>query len=258
MKPRITFVVVSVSDRINELNHMVESIMQYPKFDGYDICLCYQDYLGNADMIAHKERYAKILIEPEKMGCNGARIHLLKNIKYDYYINLDDDMELVDQTDYTKAIRKAAEPYTGFVLTNWARSRTILETKIPKMEDKFVKQTMVYQGGGMVYSDKIAALIRQLPIEKTMFDDIWCITPYIHGYNNYRYLGSLALHFICSSGGMRLFMKEENPKLAAAEYINYKKGKRPGEWLIPLDKDINDWAKFLHDKNEQRMKNAKN
>ena len=245
--------IVSVSDRVEELNNLVESIMKYRKFDGYDLCLCYQDYLGNEDKIKYRERYAKILIEPQKMGCNGARIHLLRNIKYDFYINLDDDMELVDQTDYVAAIKKAAERGTGFVLTNWARSRKILEAKIPKMSDTFVKQTMVYQGGGMVYSERVAKIIRKLPVEKTMFDDIWCISTYINGLDNYRYLGSLALHFICSTGGMRLFMREENPKLAAEEYINYRKGKRPGEWLIPLDSDINDWAKFLHEKRKNNV-----
>lgn len=246
---KCTFVIVSVSDRVNELNHLLESIMKFRKFDDYSICLCYQDYLGNADLIKYKDRYEKILIVPEKMGCNGARIYLLQNISYDFYINLDDDMELVEQTNYTNAIRKASENGTGFVLTNWARSETILKTKIPKMADKFIPQVMVYQGGGMVYSEKIAKLIRKLPIEKTMFDDIWCITTYVNGYMNYRYQGSLALHYICSTGGMRLFMREENPKLACEEYINYKKGKKENEWHIPLDEDINEWAKFLHQKN---------
>lgn len=243
---RKTFVIVSVSDRVEELNHLIESIMKYEKFNDYDICLCYQDYLGNQNKIKYRERYATILIEPEKMGCNGARIHLLKHIDYDIYINLDDDMLLVDQTNYDKAIEKALEPHTGFVLTNWARSEKMLEKKIPMMTEKFVKQTMVYQGGGMVYANKIAELIRKLPVKKTMFDDIWCITSYVNGYDNYRYLGSLALHFICSKGGMRLFMREENPELACPEYINYKKAQRENEWYIPLDKDINEYAKQLH------------
>lgn len=248
---RCAFVIVSVSDRVNELNNLVESIMRYDKFNDYSLCLCYQDYLNNAGLIKYKDRYDKILIVPEKMGCNGARVYLLRHIAYDFYINLDDDMELVEQTDYSKAILKAGERGTGFVLTNWARSRTMLEQKIPKMTDKFIPQIMVYQGGGMVYSEKVAKLIRKLPVRKTMFDDIWCITTYINGFNNYRYQGSLALHFICSSGGMRLFMREENPGLAAEEYIDYKRGKREGEWLIPLDKDVNDWARFLHGKNKK-------
>lgn len=252
---KCTFVIVSVSDRVNELNSLVESIMRFDKFNNYSLCLCFQDYLGNSNLIKYRKRYDKIIIEPQKMGCNGARVHLLQNIQgYDFYINLDDDMELVEQTDYTRAIQKASEIGTGFVLTNWARSRKILQDKIPKMSDKFIPQIMVYQGGGMVYSEKIANLMRKLPVEKTMFDDIWCITSYVNGYTNYRYQGSLALHFICSSGGMRLFMKEENPALSAGEFIDYKQGKRAGEWLIPLDKDVNEWAKFLHSKNKEKLK----
>lgn len=248
---RKTFVIVSVSDRVNELNELLESIMHYDKFDDYDVCLCYQDYLGNADKIKYKERYATILVEPEKMGCNGARTHLLQHIDYDIYVNLDDDMLLVNETNYDKAIEKALEPSTGFVLTNWARSISILQQKIPKMKDKFVKQVMIYQGGGMVYSDKIAKLIREIPIKKTMFDDIWCITPYVNGYTNYRYLGSLALHFIGKTGGMQSFMREENPELACPEYINYRKGKRKNEWHIPIDSDINEYARQLHKENKK-------
>lgn len=248
---KVAFVIVSVSDRVNDLNHLIESIMCFRRFDDYDICLCFQDYLGNSDQIKYRDRYAYIDICHEKLGCNGARIRLLQNINYDFYVNLDDDMELVEQTDYSKAIQKANEKGIGFVLTNWARSRNILMSKIPKMEDKFIPQIMVYQGGGMVYSEKIARLIRKLPVEKTLFDDIWCITSYINGYTNYRYQGSLALHFICSSGGMRLFMREEKPKLACKEYIDYKHGKRVNEWLIPLDKDVNSWARFLHNKNKK-------
>lgn len=248
---KITFVIVSVSDRVEQLNNLLESIIRQKKFDGYDINLMYQDYLGNAEKIKYKERYSNIIVVPEKLGCNGARILLLKNISYDVYINLDDDMELVAETNYDRAIEKSLENSTGFVLTNWARSRNILANKIPKMQDKFVKQVMIYQGGGMVYADKIANLIRELPVEKTMFDDIWCITSYINGYTNYRYLGSLALHFICSKGGMRLFMREENPRLNCWQYINYRKGKKENEWLIPDDSDINNYAKKLHNVNKK-------
>ena len=246
---RTTFVIVSVSDRVEQLNSLIESILKFRKFDEYDICLCYQDYLGNADKIKYKDRYAHIFVKPEKMGCNGARVYLLQQIKYDVYINLDDDMELIEQTNYEKAIEKALQPDVGFVLTDWCRARSMLQKKLDNMSDTFHKQIMVYQGGGMVYTEKNAALIRELPVEKTMFDDIWCITTYINGYTNYRYRGSVALHFVCGKGGMRLFMKEENPKLAAEPYINYRHGEK--EWLIPMDSDINDYARMLHKINKK-------
>lgn len=246
---KISFVIVSVSDRVEQLNGLIESIMNQDKFKDYEISLCYQDYLGNQDKIKYRNRYSNIFIVPQKLGCNGARIFLLQKINYDIYINLDDDMLLVNETNYDRAIKKALKNSTGFVLTNWARSEKILENKKPKMCDKFVKQIMIYQGGGMVYSNKIAELIRKLPIEKTRFDDIWCLTAYINGYTNYRYLGSLALHFVCSKGGMRLFMDEEKPKLACENYINYRISKKVGRIHIPLDSDLKEVAHKLHKDN---------
>lgn len=48
-------------------------------------------------------------------------------------------------------------------------------------------------------------------------------------------------------------MREENPGLAATEYINYKHGKRENEWLIPLDKDVNERARKLHEENRKTL-----
>lgn len=248
-------VIISVSDRVDDLNKLVRSIRSREYFDDYDLCLCYQDYMGNSEQIENPEQYATLLVEPEKMGCNGARIHLLNHIEYDVYVNLDDDMLMTDFTNYEPAIELAMEETTGFVLTNWARSEKILNTKIPNMKDEFVKQVMIYQGGGMIYSNKIAEIIRELPIMKTVFDDVWPITAYVNGYVNYRYLGSLTLHFTLGDGGMQTFMREETDLQHSAEdYINYRKGKREGEWLIPMDSDINDKAHMLHRLN--RVKNA--
>jgi hypothetical protein len=249
-----TFVIVSVSDRVNELNRLIESIMNFSRFNEYDINLLFQDDFKNADQIWYKNRYANIFIEPEKMGCNGARVSLLKRIKYDIYINLDDDILLTPWTNYDLAIEKALQPSTGFVLTNWARTEKLLMAKVPNMKNAFVKQIMVYQGGGMVYSDKIAELIRKnVPIKKTVFDDIWPITAYVNGYTNYRFLGSLAIHRICTKGGMHNFMRaNSNLELSAADYINYTAGKKEGTWLIPMDNAVNSKAHELHKLNLKR------
>ena len=251
-----TFVIVSVSDRVHQLNILLESIISSASFKELDICLCYQDYLGNQELIKYRSHYATLLIEPKRMGCDGARIHLLNNIQYDYYINLDDDMELIAATNYEQSIKKAFEPGTGFVLTNWARNHATAEVKARKMRKEFVKQILVYQGGGMVYADKIAALIRMLPIKKTTFDNAWALTAYLHGYTNYRYLGSVAVHKICGQGGMKSFMMEESTELTYEEYINYRYGKRrtgtAWDICIPLDGDIKQNAHDKHIMNKKK------
>ena len=246
-----TFIIISVSDRIEQLNDLVRSIMALD-FADYDLALFFQDYEGDRiKELEHPERFSKIIVTGEKVGCHAARVMLLREVRSDIYINLDDDMLLTKYTRYDKAIEKALQPHVGFVLTNWARTPKLLKEKIPKMSDTFRPQIMCYQGGGMIYSDKIAELIRPLPAQKFMFDDLWAMTAYINGYTNYYYYGSLALHFVCTKGGMRTFMAEEKPPYACADYINYRTLKN-GEYAIGLDADVNEYAKELHRKNLKR------
>lgn len=255
---KVAFVIISVSDRIKELNDLVRSILLHERFEGYELNLMFQDNLKVADQIENREAYKNIFVVPERLGCNGARIELLKRIykDYDVFINLDDDMLMTEHTNYEPAIEKAMEKTTGFVLTNWARTQKIYEGKIAKIRNQFVPQVMVYQGGGMIYTRKIASAMTKLPVEKTTFDNSWCLTSYLLGYTNYRYLGSLTIHMICGKGGMRAFMSEEEHKLTQEEYINYRrseKGRKGHEVCIPLDSDLKPICHEIHKINKQKL-----
>lgn len=253
---RKAFVIVTVSSRVASLNKLLRTMEQYvPDFPAWDVCVFMQDNLGVSDQVDHS-RITKLFVVPELMGCNAARIALLKRIQYDYYCNLDDDIELTEYTHYEPALRKCAEPGTGFVLTNWARTEGLLAQKVPAMSDTFVKQALIYQGGGMLYSDDVAALIRRLPETSTVFDEGWPLTAYINGYTNYRYLGSLAIHRVCTKGGMNEWYKSVDysklPNLFP-QYIDYKQSPR-GEWHIPLDKDLKPLARQMHRDNAGRLR----
>ena len=157
-----TFVLISVSDRVDALNELLDSIRFRPAFKHYHVSLLFQDPDGVADRIRHRDKIANFFIVPEKLGCHGARVELLRRIRYDSYVNLDDDVELTEHTHYQPAIDKAMEPGTGFVLTNWARTRSLLDKKVRSMRHEFIRQALVYQGGGMCYRDEIADLIAYL------------------------------------------------------------------------------------------------
>lgn len=255
MKPesnnRKAFVIVTVSSRVDSLNKLLCTMEEYvPDFDAWDVCVYMQDNLGVKDKV-DTSRITKLFVVDKLMGCNAARIALLKRIQYDIYCNLDDDIELTEYTHYEPAIRKCMEPGTGFVLTNWARTEDLLAKKVPLMTDKFVKQALIYQGGGMLYTDEIAALIRKLPDTPTVFDEGWPLTAYLNGYTNYRYLGSLAIHRICTKGGMNEWYKsvdyDQLPNLFT-QYINYKKALN-GRWHIPMDTELTELAKQTHKQN---------
>lgn len=251
---RKAFVIVSVSDRVEQLNALIRSIKLLHKYNDFDICVLYQDYLGNKDQL--DTRFIdKLYIYPKRLGCNCARIMLLQKIHYDIYCNLDDDMELTEHTNYQPVIDKLMkDKSSGFILTNWARTREIYREKLPKMKDTFIKQCFIYQGGGMLYRDDVAELIRKLPLVETIFDEGWALTAYLNGYDNYRYLGSLALHFICTKGGMRDWYKSidyTKLKNLFPKYINYRKGKDDIEYHIPIDTDLTDLAKEEHRRNKK-------
>lgn len=247
-----TFVIVSVSDRIEQLNELMSGIRRDKRFDDFDICLLYQDYLNNEHLL-RKDLVTKLIVHPKRLGCNCARIMLLREIKYDIYCNLDDDMTLMTFTDYSKPIKKLLNDKTsGFILTNWARTESLYEQKVKQMTDKFVKQCFIYQGGGMLYRDDVAELIRKLPLEETVFDEGWALTAYLKGYENYRYLGSVAIHSICTKGGMAQWYKDiDYTKLSLLfdKYINYRKAKDGVRYHIPIDSDLKTEAKAEHNMN---------
>ena len=250
-----TFVIVSVSSRVNDLNCLLQSLEKYlPDFNEWDVSLLFQDNLGNADKI-NKQHITNFFVEPKLMGCNAARLSLLKRIRYDVYCNLDDDIELTKWTHYEPAIKKILEPDTGFVLTNWARTYEQVEKKSEKMRDVFVKQALIYQGGGMLYNDIIADIVRKLPTKETVFDEGWPLSAYLAGYTNYRYLGSLAVHKICTTGGMREYYKAVDYDALATDfgdYVEYRKAKN-GHYHIPLDGDLKPYAKRIHEENRKAL-----
>lgn len=246
------FIIISVSDRVNALNKLIETIIAFDKFKDFDIWLMFQDYANTIKDIKYHYRYKKILVSKTKLGCLGARLELLKQMpldEYDIFINMDDDMELTPYTNYDNAIKKALEPETGFVLTNWAKSEGWMLKKIPNIKNKFIPQIMVYQGGGMVYSRKIAKLMTEIPSTHAYYDDIIPITSYINGYMNYRDLSSLTIHRIAGKGGMRSYMTEQERPLVCGKYINYRYNSK-GKPRIPLDSDVNEYAKQLHKMNK--------
>lgn len=266
---KVTFVIVSVSDRVHELNELLRSLASFPKWREFDVCLLFQDPDGVSGKIVTPPGVTLHLWRAlEKLGCHGARVQLLRRIHeaskdpsrgigpYDAYVNLDDDMLIVPETDYSPAIEKALLRDVGFVMTNWARTPGLLAKKVPAMMEvratgrSFTKQIMLYNGGGMAYSEKIAALMRELPPVKTAFDCAWPITSYVNGYTNYVFRGSLAVHRVCGMGGMKTFMKETPLHVMCQEWLRFKPAlRRKGncqDVLIPLDADVLPAAKAEH------------
>lgn len=249
-------VVVMVSNRPAMLaNFLVSFTERYP---GLAIAIHSQGEKSVFDeVLAHAQLRSNLHVayymhSEESLGCHASRVLLLQALEgmgFDTYINVDDDVQLIEQTNWAPAIAKAHEPGVGFVLTNWIKHRNGLERAISIMTDEFIAQAMVYNGGGMAYSEDVAKLIRMLPAVPARYDDIWPLTAYLYGYKNYRFRGSLAIHGIMAKGGMTGYMRREPRPLLCTKWITYRylPGQPVGsDYSIPMDSDLKQSAKDEH------------
>jgi hypothetical protein len=258
MSVKPTFIIVTVSDRVEQANALVGQLLDDPRFAGYGMCVRMQDPEGRVGEFQHRNRCTLFQLTDRLEGCHAARVLLLREAHkrgYDGYVNMDDDMEVTEHTDYEPALVKAQERGCGFVMTNWARTRKLLDAKVPAMLDarrgkRFYSQVMLYNGGGMVYGRQVADIIVALPPIPTAFDCAWPLSVYLKGLQSYRDQGSLAIHKVCGTGGMRVFMEATPLHVMGSEWLNFTPASRQdGSCLgvrIPLDKDIKPEARDKH------------
>lgn len=245
-------VMVTVAERAELLNNFLQSLKTY--YPDLPVALHVQGPVVKSDFESFPKglQVAHYRHSLQPLGCHAARIELLRDLEgmgFDTYVNVDDDVELTPDTHWKPAMNKAHEPGVGFVLTNWVRHSKAYPAARERMSHTFKPQIMVYNGGGMAYSEETAKLIRPLEAAPARYDDLWPLTAYIDGRRNYRYLGSLAIHRIMSKGGMSSFMRTEPRPLLAWDHVQYRylsSAPVGTEYSIPSDSDVRPETKAMH------------
>jgi hypothetical protein len=244
-------VVVMVSNRPQLLNQFMVSLVDHQP--GRPIFIHLQGgEEARREVVFPKGLVYDLLVSERSLGCHAARVLALRDLGgqgFKNYINVDDDVTLIPQTNWQPAIDKSNKEGMGFVLTNWIKHHNGLEKAIGIMTEEFLSQVMVYNGGGMAYDNDIANLMRDLDPVPARYDDIWPLTAYLNGYRNYRYRGSLAVHAIMGKGGMTAYMRSEPKPLLCQKWINYRLlTKQPvgSEYSIPMDSDLKPIARITH------------
>jgi hypothetical protein len=231
-----SFLIVSTADRASRCVELLNSIRSHRLYADSPVYVVTQGY--DDDQQKRVDALATDAIHSNtRLGPHVARVMALEEWSADAWINLDDDMLLTEWTDYTLAVRKAMRPGVGFVSGNWARTAAMAADKAPKRQDEFKRQHIVYTAGGLVYSDSTARLILEnLPHDVSMhFDDVeWSLTAYVNGLENFRFLGSIAVHAVVGAGGRKPWIKDtlqdERP-LPPEDLIATPPGKTG--WKIP-------------------------
>lgn len=247
-----SFIIASTGDRKNGLKTLLISLIPYI-LNGWKVYAVCQGY-SEADLSEIKGfiQRGKVFSYPDLIGAHTAKMIALTNGKSDIWCSLDDDMIATSKTDYNKiADILSKDNRIGFISGNWVRSEKQIDKK--DVVDSLVKQKLVFTGGGLLFRDDVAEIVRNIPNEQYLFDDcLWAMYAYINGYENYRYRGSVAIHQICTKGGRRTWIAKTDGKvrvLPPDNLLRVRKGSAQSgynEYLICNDSDLTEEAHRLH------------
>jgi len=250
---RFAILVVSTGDRLASLERFIRSCEEYAP--GVPIVLYGQGF-SREQRAALRAGY-KSLVEPifedELIGPSRARMAALRAVRgqYDAYIGYDDDMELIGLTDVWTIVSLAMRRGTGFVSGNWAR--TMKQALAKPIREDLLKQPIVYTGGGYGFSAEVVDVILAMPDLDYLFDNPqWSLEAYLAGYTNYRWRGSVAVHYVCGAGGRHTWVPRKQRVLPDETFFRLQPGKETSTtgkgngYRIPSSADLLPVAHALH------------
>lgn len=242
------FLVLACVDNRKELLH--DCLCSLSHLDGWRLMLVGQEFSDERKVeIANLVPSGSMLIWcDEKIGMHNAKriaLQEIDSIASDYVVaSIDDDMKFLPITNFDAMAELARRKGVGIVSGNWVRSEKMLMSK--KIKPEIVKQHIVYTAGGMIFDSVIARKIIELGKKDYWCDNTeWSLASYLNGYQNMRYLGSLAIHRILSSGGRKSWVSSSNIKLPDPEYISLKRDAKGG-YHIPSGSELTSYAKSVH------------
>ncbi|CAN5208041.1 hypothetical protein BH09PAT1_BH09PAT1_7490 [soil metagenome] len=240
------FSVISTSDRYEQLCNLIASINKHYSDKGWSIHGVLQGY---SDPQIETLKYLCTINNDWKnfdsrLGMFNSRQESMKIISKRYVgdeytiVCLDDDIEFCAETNFETAIEYAQQSHVGLVSTNWISSEKLLYKKMP--QEKYIKQAIVYTGGGLIIKSEIVEMIVKLEGGNFYSDNVeTSVRVYVAGYENYRYLGSISIHRACRSGGRKAWVNEgEQKKFSDSRLIDTRRCKNYNKPSITNDAEI--------------------
>lgn len=252
--PRVAFLLATVSDRFEMAQTFLRTVREYrPDWPVFVVAQEYtaaQRHIGTGGVRA---RYID-----QRLGMHAAKslglLWMMEHFRGQPYAtcSVDDDMELIPQTKYDPIVEWCQRPGVGLVSAGWAPHET--RASAWPLVDTFVKQPIVYTGGGLFFNHHVAALLlNRLPPTAAFWSDNteWSLATYLAGYENYRYRGSLTIHRVCRTGGRKAWIKAGTRQLPDPRYLTMRPEKnRPGEYCIGASSDLTPLAHATHAANK--------
>ncbi len=255
--------IISMGDREQGMMKVLDSIGEVHPSIGVTAVL--QGYPLDSPVHNHSQ-IEKVLAFPDALGPHSARVIGLSRMLdegYEVIVNMDDDMELVPETDLRPSVLRSRVRGIGLVSNAWRRSpKNIAKATL---ERKFISQPIVETGGGLAYSASTAEVILRGSDKDYLYDDSeWSLRTYLAGLVNQRYLGSVAVHKSMSAGGRLSWVYKKKRALCDERYLTPRPRLRPGltvkrrdgegnTYRIYLTSDLTPMAHQLHKENRANI-----
>lgn len=257
-----TFLLITMNTRIKDAKELILSKAILPDAEEWRFVVVATMYSDEekaemSEWLAKNSPESKIIYLDKMIGPHSSRMAAHKAFYSDIWVNLDDDMLFTSKTDYRPIVeRLVSDKSVGFISGNWAKTEKQALSK--KTKDEFLKQNIVYTGGGLCYRSNVADFMRdEVPDRPYLFDDVeWALQAYIRGYTNYRYLGSVTVHRVCTVGGRRNWVRLGSKYPPDETMFNLRKSKPfynnpDNDYCICMSSDLTEKAHQLHKKNKK-------
>ncbi len=253
------YILVSTTkDRIDMLLEFHSTLKFMPD---WKVVIVTQEY-SSSDKMQTLFPNVKFIHFENKLGMHSAKVEGLKyilSVENGNFVvcSADDDMEFTGYTNFDEPIKFLLEKKSvGLISANWCQHENALPKRIPKIKNKFLRQHVVYTGGGLIFDRKIAELIIEIPDEPYSCDNtVWSTVVYVNGYSNYRFLGSMTIHKICRKGGRNGFVRTRECSLFDSSLIVFEKAKhnpnKMNNYKVGKSKDLTEKAHLLHKQNSK-------
>jgi hypothetical protein len=253
----------TVKDRLHLMPTILGSVARW--LPGWRVVIVTQAYAPE-DTLAVQRLLANAvqLSLPDRVGPHTAKAAGLRAVqaheraygdpKRFVVCSVDDDMEFTARTKLDPAVQFCLHPATGFVSAGWVKHENQLAEK--EAPDEFVKQPIVYTGGGLVFDQKMAELVLALPDGNYFCDNSeWSLAAYRAGFDNYRFRGSVSVHRICGKGGRRAWVALEKRPVPDPKYLAMKPARTggPNAYHVGMSADLTAFAHAEHAANRSKL-----
>lgn len=245
------FLVASLTGREHLLNKFIESAKK-SKYKDADYYLYFQQIGLESKGDFDKSFFKDIYVSHTRDGVCLSRMYWLHRLdNYDFYIIVDDDMEFLGKEDFDTPMKFAgAISDCGLCSTECFRTIGYYDKSVQK--HKFVVENVQWIFGGTVIKKSIRdLLVREIDLNPYTYDG-FCLVTYVHGYTNYKYLGSITLHKAGAKNGVEYVYKNYKEFVPYFEkYIKNPYDSR-GRLKLPIrESELTEEARRLHEENRK-------